>query len=220
LIPDYYYSSFGIAKKKNLSALLQIKTPGPQAGDCKCKIAYVIVPVSQAENHGLCNLYYSIGGSGLSYLLRALRHPVRFSTVFDFKRECTPPWADEEAHIVARRDTVDVAVDVLGGAPENPGLSVAHYASDIEGITDWIEKQDTASVLLIPSELFGPDAMARYRSSSKRNVLLMGQLKSYTVGNNASLDAKTVAGALTSLHPDHWFKQAVCYLVSLLSSSH
>jgi hypothetical protein len=126
------------------------------------------------------------------------------------------------AHIVACLDKADVAVDSLGGGtPEDPGLSVAHYASGIEDIIDWIDKLDTASVLLIPSELFGPDVMARCRSSSSnRNVLLMGQLKSCTVGNNASLDAKTVAGALTSLHPDHWFKQAVCYLVSLLTSSH
>jgi hypothetical protein len=155
------------------------------------------------------------------YLLRALRHPVPFTTVFDFKPECTPPWADEKAHIVARRDKKDVPVDVLGGAPENPGLSVAHYASDIEDIIGWIDELDTASVLLIPSQLFGPDVMVRCRSSpSNRDVLLMGQLKSYTVGNNASVDAKMVAGALASLHPDHWFKQAVCYLGSLLSSSH
>jgi hypothetical protein len=37
-------------------------------------------------------------------------------------------------------------------------------------------------------------------------VLLMGQFKSYTAGNNASLDAETIAEALTSLRPDHWFK--------------
>jgi hypothetical protein len=98
---------------------------------------------------------------------------------------------------------------------------VAHYASNIEDIIDWIDELDTASVLLIPSQLFSPDVMARCRSSlSNRNVLLMGQLKFNMVGNNASLGANTVAGALTSLHPDHWFKKAVCYLVSLLSSSH
>jgi hypothetical protein len=132
------------------------------------------------------------------------------------------------AHIVARRDNVDVAVDVLGRAPENRSLSAAHYASSIEDIIDWIDKLDTASVLLIPSHLFGPDVMARCRSSSSssnttvppRDVLLMGQFKSHTVGNKASLYEETVAEALASLHPDHWFKQEVCYSVSLLSSSH
>ena len=50
-----------------------------------------------------------------------------------------------------------------------------------------------------------------------RNVLIMGQLKSYTVGNNNSLDATTVAKALTSLNQDHWFEHKVSYFVSLLS---
>jgi hypothetical protein len=162
--------------------------------------------------------------AGILYLLRALHYPVPFTTVFDFR--CTPSWANEMAHIVARLDKVDVAVDVLGGAPEKPGLRVVHHASCIEDILDWIDKLDTAPVLLIPSHLFGPDVMVRCHSSSSnttvppRNVLLMGQFKSYTDGNKASLDAETVVEALTSLHPDHWFRQAVCYLVSLLSSSH
>jgi hypothetical protein len=129
-------------------------------------------------------------------------------------------WADEMAHIIARLDEKDVAMDVLGEAPENPGLSVVHYASSIEDTIDWIDKPGNPSALLIPSHLFGPDVMARCRSSSSnKTVLLMGQFKSYT-GNKGSLDAERVANALTSLHPDHWFKQAVCYLVSLLSSSH
>ena len=121
------------------------------------------------------------------------------------------------AHIIARLDEKDVAVpvDVLGGAPENPGLSVVHYASSIEDTIDWIDEPDAASALLIPSDLFGPDVMARYRlPSSNTTVLLMGQFRSYTAGN---LDAETVVKALASLHPDHWFEQAVCYLVSLLS---
>jgi hypothetical protein len=50
------------------------------------------------------------------YLLRTLRDPVPFTTVFDFR--CTP-WAEEMAHIIARLDKVDVAVDVLGGALES-----------------------------------------------------------------------------------------------------
>ena len=36
--------------------------------------------------------------------------------------------------IVARVNKVDVAVDVLGQAPEDLGLGVAHYASSIEDI--------------------------------------------------------------------------------------
>src|SRR6266576_953140 len=37
---------------------------------------------------------------GNLYLLRALRDPVRFSTVFDFR--CIPSWADNMTRIVAR----------------------------------------------------------------------------------------------------------------------
>jgi hypothetical protein len=61
---------------------------------------------------------------GIPYLLqvRALRYPVPFTTAFDFR--CTPSWADEMAHIVARLHKDDAAVDVLRGAPENPGLGV------------------------------------------------------------------------------------------------
>jgi hypothetical protein len=156
---------------------------------------------------------------GILYLLRALRDPVPFTTVFDFR--CAPSWAKEMAHIIARLDERNVAVDILERAPENPGLSVVHYASSIEDTIDWVDNPDTASALLIPSHLFGPDVMARCRSSSSDTpVLLMGQFKSYTVGNKESLDAETVAKALTSLHPEHWFKRAVCCLVSLLSSFH
>ena len=158
------------------------------------------------------------------FLLRKLRCPVPFTTIFDFHDRCTPSWVNEKAHIVARLDNVDVTVDLLGGAPLNPGLSVVHYASCIKEVTNWIDNPDTASVLLITSHLFGPDVMARCRLSSltnttvlPRTVLLMGQLKSYTAGNKASLGATTVAEALTSLHRDHWFKQEVCYFVSLLS---
>jgi hypothetical protein len=153
---------------------------------------------------------------GVLYLLRALRYPVPFTTVFNF--QCTPSWADEKAHIVARLNGVDVAIDVLGEKPENPGLGVVHYASSIEEIIDWIEQLDTASEILIPSHLFGPDVMARcHSSSSNRNFLLMGQ---FTAGDQSSLDAGTVAEALASLHPNHWFKEVVCHLVSLFSSAH
>jgi hypothetical protein len=102
--------------------------------------------------------------------------------------------------------------DVLGGAPGNQGLSVVDYASSIEDTIDWVDEPDAASVLLIPSDLFGPEVMARCRlPSSNTTVLLMGQFKPHTIGNKESLDAETVAKALASLHPDHWSKQAVCY---------
>jgi hypothetical protein len=147
---------------------------------------------------------------GNLYLLRTLRDPVRFSTVFNFR--CTLSWADEMVQIIGR---LDKDVDVLGGAPENPGLGVVHYAPSIEDTIDWLDKPDNASALLIPSCLFGPDVMARCRlSSSNTTVLLMGQFKSYTTGDKESLDAETVAKALTSLHSDHLFEQAVCYLAS------
>ena len=162
---------------------------------------------------------------GVLYLLRALRYPVPFTTIFNF--HYTPSWANEMGQIVARLDKVNVGVDVLGEDPENPGLSVAHYASSIEDIIDWMDKLDNASVLLIPSHLFGPSVMARCRSSSSdttappRNVLLMGRFKASTAGNQESLNAETVAEAPTPLHPDHWFKQSVCHLVSLIFfSSH
>jgi hypothetical protein len=155
---------------------------------------------------------------GILYLLRALCDRVPFTSVFDFR--CTPSWADEMPHIVTHLDgvvDVDVGVyvdvDVLGEG------SVVRFADNIDDIIDWIY-EDTASAILIPSDQFGPDVMARCHSSpSNETVLLMGQFKPYTVGNKASLAAETTANALTSLHPDHWFKQSVCYLVSLLSSS-
>ena len=154
---------------------------------------------------------------GILSLLRELRNGVCFTSVFDFR--CTPSWADEMAHIIARRDNVDVDVDVLGEAPMNPGLSVVQSAENIEEVIDWINN-DTASAILIPGYQFGPDVMARCRSSpSNETVFLMGQFKSYTDGNIDTLAAKTTVEVLNSLHPNHWFKQAVCYLVSSLSSS-
>ena len=158
---------------------------------------------------------------GILYLLRVLRYPVRFTTVFDFHSRFIRSWADEKGHIVARRDHAVVAVDVLGEAPENPGLAVVHYASSIEDIINWVDELGTTSAVLITKNLFGPDVMARcHLPSTDTTVLLMGQFKSYTVGNHASHYVGTVADAVTSLHPDHWFKRAVCYSISLFSLSH
>ncbi|KAM6498778.1 hypothetical protein JOM56_006726, partial [Amanita muscaria] len=96
------------------------------------------------------------------YLLRVLRYPVPFSTIFQFHG--TPPrWADEMARIVGRLDGTDVAVDVLGNAPENPGLDVVHYAAGIEDVLKWIENSTTAMpAVLVPNNLFGPDVMVRF----------------------------------------------------------
>ncbi|KAM6498788.1 hypothetical protein JOM56_006736 [Amanita muscaria] len=136
------------------------------------------------------------------YLLRVLRYPVPLSTIFEFHG--TPPrWADKMAQIVGRLDGTDVAVDVLGNAPENPGLGVVHYAAGIKDVLKWIENPATMPAVLVPSHLFGPDVIVRCG-----DVLLMGQLKSYTDGNKDSLDAKTVSCAITSLCPDHWFKRS------------
>ena len=158
------------------------------------------------------------------YLLRQLHYPVSFTTIFDFHDRCTPSWANETARIVARLDGVDVPVDLLGGVPLNSALSVVHYAGTIEEVIDWIDNPDTASVLLVASNLFGPDVLARCQLSpstnttvSRRSVLLMGQFKSCTVGNKESLSSTTVADALDSLHRDHWFPGSVCYFASLLS---
>ena len=148
---------------------------------------------------------------GILYMLRALRCQVPFTTVFDFR--CTPPWANEVVHMVSRLNKVDVAVD----APENPGFSVVHYASSIEDIIHWVDNPDNASVVLIPSHLFGPSVMARCRSSLSKSiappkgVLLIGRFKAFTVGNKDSLDGEMVAEAVKSLHPGDWFKQSVCH---------
>ena len=182
---------------------------------------------------------------GILHLYRALCHPEQLNTVFDF--EHPSPWANNKYQIVARLDKHDapvdvsphdgyvpmdvsphdgyVPVDVLGPHSQNLGLCVVDYASSIEEIIDWIDGTGTASAVLVPGQLFGPDVMVRCRSSpinvpSSRTLILMGQFKSYTVGNKESLDAQTLAKALRSLNSSHWFKQAVCYLVSLLSPSH
>ena len=171
---------------------------------------------------------------GVLHLYRALCHPELLTTVFDFKHPSS--WANNEYQIVARLDKDDVPVDVsphdryvpvdvLGTHSRNPGLGVVDYASSIKEVIDWIDGMGTAFAVLVPGQLFGPDIMVRCRSSpinvpSSRTLILMGQFKSYTVGNRESLDAQTLVKALRSLNSSHWFKQAVCYIVSLLSQSH
>ena len=151
---------------------------------------------------------YAFEETMVLYLLRKLRYPVPLCTIFDFHPKLTPPWANEEAHIVARLNGAEVSVDVIGEAPQNPGLGVVHYAGTIEDIICWIETLDPAPAILIPSDLFGADILLRAKLLS-RNVILMGQFKSYTNGNKCTLDATTLSNALNSLHPDHWFKKSV-----------
>ncbi|KAF8224450.1 hypothetical protein L208DRAFT_1461528 [Tricholoma matsutake] len=145
------------------------------------------------------------------YLLRMLRYPVLLSMIFNF---CNPPvWANNMVQIVGRLDGIDVAVDILGGAPQNPGLGVVHYAADIEEVICWLENPAVAPAVLITTHLFGPDVIIRCSSPlsnstiASRNILVMGQLKSYTGGNKESLDARMITEALTSLNRVHWFKQ-------------
>jgi len=157
------------------------------------------------------------------YLLRILHDPTTFNMIFNFFG--TPPsWASYIAQIVARRDGRNVKVGTIVGdstcpvaikAPQNPSLGVVDYADNIVEVLSWI-KDSNASAVLVPTNLFGPDVMLRCEG----DVMLMGQLKSYTTGNEESLDARTIQHALTSLNEDHWFKSSVRPLVSSLSSIH
>ena len=153
------------------------------------------------------------------YLLRTLRYPVPFSAIFNFYNP--PVWANDMVQIVGCLDGNSIAVDVLGPAPQNPGLSVV-YAADIDDVIRWIQTTTTAPAVLVATHLFGPDVIIRCSSPSLNSTdeprinFLIGQLKSYTQGNKESLDAGTTSHALTSLHPDQWFKKAVSHLAPLL----
>jgi hypothetical protein len=140
------------------------------------------------------------------YLLRALRYPVPFSTNFKFYGTA-PRWADERAQIAGRLDGTAVAVNALGEASQNPCVGMVQYAANIKDVLGWIENPTTSPAVLVPSTPFGPDVMVWCG-----DVLLMGQLKSYSEGNKDSLDAKTISHAVTSLHPNHWFNSSVCPL--------
>ena len=151
---------------------------------------------------------YAFEEAMVLYLLRKLRYSAPLHTIFDFHPKHTPSWANEEAHIVARLNGVNVPADVIGEAPQNPGLDVVHYARTIKDVICWIETLDPAPAILIASDLFGADILIRVKLSS-RIIILMGQSKSYTNGNKGTIDTTTFIGALNSLHPDHWFKKSV-----------
>ena len=155
------------------------------------------------------------------YLLRILRYPVPFSTIFNIH---TPPvWANDMVQIAGCLDGISVAVDVLG---ENPGLGVVHYATDIGDVIRWIQTTTTAPAVLVATHLFGPDVIIRCSAHplnstvESRNVLVIGQITSYTEDERDSLNAGTISHALTSPHPNHWFKRVVSRLSSLLSLPH
>ena len=158
------------------------------------------------------------------YLVRTLRHPVRFSTIFNFHNP--PVWADGMVQIVGCLEGTNVPVDVIGDSPQNPGLGVVYYASNIDDVINWIQTTGTASAILVATHLFGPDVLIRCCSlpsnstTAPGNIFMIGQLKSYLDGNKECLDAKTITHALTSLQPNHWFKNEASHLVSLLSSPH
>lgn len=150
------------------------------------------------------------------YLLRALHYPIKLKTIFDF-HGTLPDWADEEAHVIGRLEGENVPVAVLGDAPENPGLSVAHFASSIDDVIQWIDSPN-ASAVLIPNNLFGLDIMMLCHLDSTTpptEILIMGQDKSLTAQVGESLKPTTTAYAITSLHNSHWFKTAVSELIIL-----
>jgi hypothetical protein len=157
-------------------------------------------------------------GLVILYLLRAFRYPVPLSSVFDF-HGIPPMWADDMVNIVAHLEGTDVSVGTLSDAPQNQSVGVVEHAASIEDILHWVEdppaEKVSAAAVLVPGILFGPDVLIRCG-----DVLLMGQLKSYLDGNKNSLNAKTLCEALQSLNENHWFKQAVRSLISLLNTIH
>ncbi|KAF8341836.1 hypothetical protein F5887DRAFT_1062436 [Amanita rubescens] len=159
---------------------------------------------------------YAFENAMVLYLLRGLGTPVFLNTIFHFHPESTPSWVDEKAQIqvVARLGGNYIPVNIMGEAPQNPGPCIVHYAETIDDVINWIETLDPAPAILISSNLFGPDVLLKVKlwsesTAKPRIVIVMAQLKSYTRGNKATLDAQTLSKALTSLHPEHWFKQLV-----------
>jgi hypothetical protein len=150
------------------------------------------------------------------YLLRTMRYPIPLSTIFNF-HGTAPVWADAFAQIVGRREGIDVPVDVLGGAPENPGLSAVHFTANPEEITHWVESPDTAPPILLATHLFSTDIMVRLKvywpmlPKPAIEVLALAQCKSYTSGNIETLDAETLTKAVNSLNDDHWLKRMKVY---------
>lgn len=94
-------------------------------------------------------------------------------------------------------------MDILGEVPENPGLAAVQFAASPEEIINWFENPDTTPPILLATDLFGPDLIARVRVSNEptnMEVIVMGKAKPYTSGNKESLSAEK---ALNSLNKDH-----------------
>ena len=77
----------------------------------------------------------------------------------------TPPvWADEMAQMVGHLNGTNLAVNILGEAPQNLGLGVVHYAASLKDVLHWIETLAVAPAVLITSHLFGLDVMVQFIS--------------------------------------------------------
>lgn len=161
---------------------------------------------------------YALEEVVILYLLRTLRIPVPFNTVFKFHG--TPPsWADNMAQISGRLEGKPVPVSILEGKPQNPGLCAVQYGDTIQDILNWVNNWNNAVAVLVPCTSFGPDIMVWCGK-----VLLMGQVKSYLKGNaDNTLGAEPMSKALESLQEDHWFENKtnpqVRSLVSFLYSA-
>jgi hypothetical protein len=152
----------------------------------------------------------------IRYLLRTCRRGlVTFRTIFNFHTE-PPSWADKPADVVARLEGAYVPVDFLGDTPQNPSIGVAYYSINIDEILRWLQDppdgSQTTPAVLVAGHLFGPDIMIRFG-----DILGIGRCKSYLDDNGGSLDATQV---LTSLNPDHWFQQEVCWPILFLFFAH
>jgi hypothetical protein len=139
---------------------------------------------------------------------------VPLKAIFNFHGDA-PLWASAPAQVVGHLDGTDVPVDVLGQAPQNTGLGVVCFAESPEDIIRWLKHVDSTPPILIPTHLCGPDVMTRFKIRIKSyqmttftiEVIGMGQLKSYTVGNKTSLGADIMTDALNSLNENHWFEK-------------
>ncbi|KAK2460014.1 hypothetical protein APHAL10511_008020 [Amanita phalloides] len=141
------------------------------------------------------------------HLLRSLCIPTPLNGIFDFHGK-EPVWSSQKAQLVGRVENTHVPISIPTRQVLNPKISVAHHAEQIEDIVEWLQNPVTATTILIPGILFGPDLLARVQLSDGEIVLLMGQMKCYTRGNKHTLDMSMMESAIRSLHSDHWFKKA------------
>jgi hypothetical protein len=141
------------------------------------------------------------------YITKKFRHPARLDEVFEFYG--TPPaWASQSVQLVHRVGQNNFEpVDLDTQQPVTPGTGVAHYASNVSEVIQWLTESTLGWCL--PGILFGPDLMGWMSSNSGDPLLVLFQDKSFLYGNKDSVEAKTAAKALRSLTSSNWFKQAV-----------